>query len=51
VAYLMEKYRAFTIPVVDDDRVLLGIITMDDVLERIIPIAWRRVRRRGKAVL
>jgi Mg/Co/Ni transporter MgtE len=51
VAYLMEKYRAFTIPVVDENMVLLGIITMDDVLERIIPIAWRRARRRGNAVL
>ncbi len=52
VAYLMEKYRAFTIPVVDEDMVLLGIITMDDVLERIIPLAWRRARRRrGNAVL
>lgn len=52
VAYMMEKYRLFVIPVVDDRMVLLGIITMDDVLERVIPIAWRRaIRRRGGALL
>ncbi len=46
VAYLMEKYRSFAIPVVDEQMALLGVITMDDVLERIIPLAWRRARRR-----
>jgi CBS domain-containing protein/sporulation protein YlmC with PRC-barrel domain len=45
IAYLMEKYKAFAIPVVDSNQVLQGIITVDDVLSQIIPLAWRRLRR------
>jgi CBS domain-containing protein/sporulation protein YlmC with PRC-barrel domain len=45
IAHLMEKYKVFTIPVVDKNQVLQGIITVDDILSQIIPIAWRRSRR------
>ncbi len=45
VAYLMEKYKYYTIPVVDDNNVLQGIITVDDILSQVISIAWRRLKR------
>ena len=45
VAYLMEKYKYFAIPVVDDNNVLQGIITVDDILSQLIAFAWRRLKR------
>ncbi|MEI6631542.1 MAG: CBS domain-containing protein [bacterium] len=45
VAYLMEKYKYNAIAVVDDNNVLQGIITVDDILSQVISIAWRRLKR------
>jgi len=45
VAYLMEKYKYFAIPVVDANNVLQGIITVDDILSQLIAFAWRRLKR------
>jgi magnesium transporter len=45
VAYLMEKYKYNSIPVVDNNQVLQGIITVDDILEQLIALAWRRIKR------
>jgi CBS domain-containing protein/sporulation protein YlmC with PRC-barrel domain len=42
VAVLMTDYNLITIPVVDDARRLLGVITVDDVLEVTLPDDWRR---------
>ena len=42
VAVLMSDYNLITIPVVDDERHLLGLITVDDVLEVTLPDDWRR---------
>src|SRR5579863_10764959 len=42
VAVLMTDYNLITIPVVDDARRLLGVITVDDVLEVALPGDWRR---------
>jgi sporulation protein YlmC with PRC-barrel domain len=42
VAVLMTDYNLITIPVVDDERRLLGVITVDDVLEVTLPEDWRR---------
>ena len=42
VAVLMTDYNLITIPVVDDERQLLGVITVDDVLEVTLPDDWRR---------
>jgi Mg/Co/Ni transporter MgtE len=42
VAVLMTDYNLITIPVVDDRRRLLGVITVDDVLEIVLPPDWRR---------
>lgn len=45
IAYLMDKYKYFAIPVVDENNVLQGIITVDDVLNQVISIAWRRLKK------
>jgi CBS domain-containing protein len=42
VAVLMTDYNLITIPVVDSERRLLGVITVDDVLEVTLPDDWRR---------
>ncbi|HPQ80351.1 MAG TPA: CBS domain-containing protein [bacterium] len=40
VARAMDKYNLFTLPAVDDDGVLEGIITVDDVLHVAVEEAW-----------
>jgi CBS domain-containing protein len=42
VTLLMADYNLVTVPVVDADNHLLGVITVDDVLEATIPDDWRR---------
>jgi hypothetical protein len=42
VAVLMTDYNLITIPVVDDQCHMLGLITVDDVLEVTLPDDWRR---------
>jgi CBS domain-containing protein len=42
VALLMTDYNLLNLPVVDDNDRLLGVITVDDVLESTVPRNWRR---------
>ena len=42
VAVLMSDYNLITVPVVDERRIMIGIITVDDVLEATLPSDWRR---------
>jgi CBS domain-containing protein len=42
VAVLMSDYNLITIPVVDENRKMIGVITVDDVLEVTLPEDWRR---------
>jgi CBS domain-containing protein/sporulation protein YlmC with PRC-barrel domain len=42
VAVLMSDYNLITVPVVDERRKMIGIITVDDVLEVTLPDDWRR---------
>jgi hypothetical protein len=42
VAVLMSDYNLVTIPVVDERRKMIGVITVDDVLEVTLPDDWRR---------
>jgi CBS domain-containing protein len=42
VAVLMSDYNLITVPVVDERRHMIGIITVDDVLEVTLPVDWRR---------
>jgi CBS domain-containing protein len=42
VTLLMADYNLLTVPVVDTDNQVLGVITVDDILEATIPDDWRR---------
>lgn len=42
VALLMADYNLYLVPVVDDNDRVLGVVTVDDVLEATIPEDWRR---------
>jgi CBS domain-containing protein len=42
VARLMTDFDLTVVPVVDENERLLGVITVDDVLEVVIPKGWRR---------
>jgi CBS domain-containing protein len=42
VARLMTDYDLTIVPVVDADEQLLGVVTVDDVLELVLPRGWRR---------
>jgi magnesium transporter len=45
VAYLMEKYKYIALPVLDRDKVIHGIVTIDDILSQVLAIAWRKRTR------
>lgn len=42
IANLMADYNLLSLPILDDDRHILGVITVDDALEAAIPDDWRR---------
>jgi CBS domain-containing protein len=42
VARLMTDFDLTIVPVVDEDERVLGIVTVDDVLELVLPEGWRR---------
>jgi magnesium transporter len=42
LAQMISKYNLLTIPVVDDANRLLGMVTADDALDKIIPTAWKK---------
>jgi magnesium transporter len=42
VAALMEKYNLIAIPVVDEANHIIGIVTIDDVMERILPAGLKK---------
>ena len=42
VARLMTDFDLTVVPVVDERQFLLGVITVDDVLELVLPEGWRR---------
>jgi magnesium transporter len=42
LAQMISKYNLLTIPVVDNENHLLGMVTADDALDKIIPTAWKK---------
>jgi Mg/Co/Ni transporter MgtE len=42
VARLMADYNLTAIPVVDEGQQMVGVVTVDDVLEAMLPRGWRR---------
>ncbi len=45
VAEVIEKYNQAAVPVTDADGVLVGMITVDDVLTEVLPLAWKKKLR------
>ncbi|TQK70134.1 MULTISPECIES: magnesium transporter MgtE N-terminal domain-containing protein [unclassified Nocardioides] len=49
VAAHLATYNLVAAPVVDEDRRLIGAVTVDDLLDHMLPANWReRARERGK---
>lgn len=44
IALLLEQYKFSSIPVLDQDDVLQGVITSDDVLEELIALTWTKYK-------
>jgi magnesium transporter len=42
VAQLISKYNLLAVPVVDEQERLVGIVTADDALDKVIPTAWKK---------
>jgi Mg2+ transporter MgtE len=42
VAQVISKYDLLAVPVVDEEDRLIGIVTADDALDKIIPTAWKK---------
>jgi Mg/Co/Ni transporter MgtE len=42
VATLMADFNLIVAPVVDDDERIIGVISVDDLLEAMLPESWRR---------
>lgn len=45
-AEIISKYNLLALPVVDSEGFMLGIVTVDDIIDRILPPAAKRKRRR-----
>lgn len=41
-AQIVSKYNLLAVPVVDKERIMHGIVTADDALDKIIPTAWKK---------
>jgi Mg/Co/Ni transporter MgtE len=41
VARILASYNLVSVPVVDDNRRLVGVVTIDDVLDFLLPDDWR----------
>jgi magnesium transporter len=42
VAEVVAHYNLLAVPVVDDERRLVGIVTIDDAIDTVIPAAWKK---------
>ncbi len=42
VAEVVAHYNLLAVPVVDEHNVLMGIVTVDDALDTVIPSAWKK---------
>lgn len=45
VREILSKYNLVSIPVVDNEKRLLGIVTIDDIMDRMVPTAAKRRKR------
>ncbi|MBI3315063.1 MAG: magnesium transporter [Candidatus Omnitrophica bacterium] len=46
VALLLERYKFSSIPVLNHEDILQGVITMDDVMEELIALVWSKYKEK-----
>jgi len=46
IAKSISRYDLFVLPVVDDNKIIKGVVTADQVLTEVIPETWRKSRYR-----
>lgn len=46
VAVLLERYKFSSIPVLNHDGILQGVITIDDVMEELISLVWTKYKEK-----
>ncbi|MFH1404174.1 MAG: CBS domain-containing protein [Candidatus Altiarchaeota archaeon] len=51
IAKAMARYDLFTLPVVDGDNLLRGVVKIDDVLSEIMPESWKRDKYRPMKIM
>ncbi len=49
IAERLAAYDVLAVPVCDGAHRLIGAVTVDDVLDKVLPPDWRRHRRRHAA--
>ena len=42
VAQKIAKYNLLALPVVEDENRLKGIVTVDDAIDIVLPVAWKK---------
>jgi Mg/Co/Ni transporter MgtE len=42
VAQTIAEYNLLALPVLDEEREILGIVTVDDAMEILLPTGWRQ---------
>jgi len=42
IAHLVAKYDLLAVPIVDEDGIMHGIVTVDDAIDAFIPTAWKK---------
>jgi CBS domain-containing protein len=42
VAHVVARYNLLAVPVVDDEGRIVGIVTVDDAIDTVLPTAWKR---------
>jgi Mg/Co/Ni transporter MgtE len=46
VAILLERNKSSSIPVLDHDGIMQGVITIDDVMEELIALVWTKYKEK-----
>lgn len=42
VAQVVAKYNLLAVPVIDEDNIMRGIITVDDAIDIVLPLTWKK---------
>ena len=46
VALLLERYKSSSIPVLNKQEIMQGVITIDDVMEELITLVWHKYKEK-----